>query len=180
MPEISDQEYDLLRRAYTLLDGLASDPKVKPHFEKLVKYKHPQVTTTEDELRPTLEPVQNFMKEARERWEKEDQGKVERELEESFKRLAKDNGYTEDGINKIKQLMVDRRIADPEAAAALWERQNPAPKMEQSNLLPMKWVNNGTEEDRSYFDDLMKDPDGAADRKAVEVFNELANARNRG
>jgi hypothetical protein len=75
-------------------------------------------------------------------------------------------------LDKIKALMVDRNIADPEAAAALFERMNPAPVESRSTWEPDTWniKDDAVEND---VKGLFADPDRWADREVGKVLADV-------
>src|SRR5438034_1827746 len=122
MPEIEDHELKILRGAHKLLERLQNDPKARGKFQAAVKEIEPSTVTDEDrrkelpevkQLTALAEKVDAFLK-------KYDEKEQDTETSRAFDRLRADPfNYTDDGIDKIKKIMVDRKIGDPEAAAEL-------------------------------------------------------------
>ena len=100
---------------------------------------------------------------------------ADRARDEAFNRLQS-AGYTEDGLGAIKKLMMERNIADPEAASALFDRMNPKPVEGSSSWEPPNWDirTNAVDHD---LDGLFKDPDRWADARIYDV---LAAERSQG
>lgn len=182
MPEISEQELATLKNSYNLLQKLDSDPRSKPLVERAVKIHHPEVVT-EEELgerlaAPHIEKVNAVATELRDQLEalkQREAGVAQREQENAvnsaFTRLES-AGYTPDGIGAIKQLMVDRKIADPEAAAALFDKMNPPAATEAPGWVPDRW---NFDETASAVDvkGLFKNEDKWADDMVGQVLNEI-------
>lgn len=171
MPEISDEELTLLRSARGLLDQLMTSPKTKKNIQSLVKTLHPNVVTDEDQASEILAPVQEKLA-ALEKWKQDREDKdIEGQFESKFAALRKD-GWTEDGIEKLKKLMVDRQNPDVESAVALFERQNPAPKETPDALRSRGWADipQGQEDT---VKELMTDESAWARKEAGKVFDEI-------
>ncbi len=181
MPEISDAELATLRNADALLRKLDADPRTKPGLEAAIKIHHPEVVTeaekAEQLAKPFMEKVEGVAESLKARLDKLDErdaaavtAQTESRITDAFARLRKD-GFTDDGIEKIKTLMVDRNIADPEAAAALFEKQNP-PVQEESSFSPSAWEVGSTAPGTDLAS-FFKDEDKAADLMAAQVLNEI-------
>ena len=176
MVEISDQEYHALREGYALLDRLLKNPKTARKTESAIKEIHPDVVTSDDVAAPYVGEFKEFAKKVEDRWKKEDDAKVDSEFNKAFDRL-KESGYTEEGIEKIKKLMVERKIPDPEAAAALFDKQNPAPKKIPSTLMPSSWGVGRVEKDDDSMKQLYSSPEDWSEKEAIKVFQEIAQER---
>lgn len=167
---VDGAELETLRVAHRLLDGLVSDPRTKKTVENAVKTLIPQVRTSEDEAEPFVAGLRNRVDYLEKKLRKREEDEQDAEINSAFDRLS-EQGVTDDGIEKIKQLMIKRKIADPEAAWALWERQNSNP-IEATGLRPNKWdvknLTGGTD-----IEGLMKDPDGWSEREAIKVWDEI-------
>lgn len=175
MPEISEEELTLLRSARGLLDQLMTSPKTKKNIQSLVKTLHPNVVTDEDQAAEVLGPVREEI-EALKKWKQDREDKdIEGQFDAKFKAL-RGEGFTDDGIEKLKKLMVDRQIPDVEAAVALFERQNPAPKETPDALRSRGWADipQGSEDT---VKELMADESAWARKEAGKVFDEIRNGQ---
>jgi hypothetical protein len=173
MAEIDDTELAILRGAHKLLDQLHTSPKTRRQFQKAVKELHPSTITDEDRvseapevqrLGKLEETVTKFIGDFRTR-------EQDAEFNAAFGRL-RDQGYTEEGVTKIKQLMVDRKIADPEAGAALFDKINPAKEMPASGFMPTSWNFGGMGADEPDTKLLFENEDVWAEREALKVIRE--------
>lgn len=170
MPEISQQELNLLRSAHALMDQLMGHPKTKRDIQKLVKTIHPNVTTDDELAEPLVGPIKEELN-ALKKWKQEQEdAKIEAQFTGSFSQLKKD-GWTDEGIEKLKKLMVDRQIPDVDAAAALFEKQNP-PERELAPAIRSNDWNIGDKDDDKYKR-LLDDPDRFARDEAAKVLNEV-------
>lgn len=168
-------------RGMALLQKLDGDPRTKPLLEDAVKIHFPEVTTERETLErqvtPLLKPFQETLEKVNQRFEAEDAAKAaaaekatEAKLASAFQTLA-GQGYTEEGIGKIKQLMVDNGIADAFAAAALFDKQNPPAALE-SSYQPQTWDLGAGHAPAQSMEALFKDPDSWADKQVGIVLNE--------
>lgn len=182
MADIDDTQLDTLQKGFALLQRLSTDPKTKREFERTLKTLHPDIETSDDVAqgiaKPYIDKIEGMEKTIADRLAAMDEREAKqreaaevRETEEAFNRL-KQAGYTDDGLGAIKQLMVDRRIADPEAAAALFDKQNPRTDQRPAAWEPDSWnyQENAVEHDMS---GLLKDPDKWADKQVAVVLNEM-------
>lgn len=147
--EIDDTEYERLQRAMGLLTKLDGDPRTKPHLEAALKIQDPNLQTEADVAERMTKPVvekfeaataeiKGYFEKLTERDNAQAKAATEASITEAFTRL-RGAGYTDEGIEKIKAIMVDRSVADPEAAAALFDKLNPPPAVADSNYSPPAW-----------------------------------------
>jgi hypothetical protein len=171
MPMISDEDYRRLTGAHVLLDQLMTSPKTKRDIQKLVKAVHPNVVTDDDLAEPTIAPLRQELEDLKAFKKKYEDSQIENQFSSSFKRLQ-DDGWTEDGIEKLKKLMVDRQIPDVDAAAALFEKQNPPARPLPVAVQSRDW--NIGDKDDDKFKRLLDDPDRFARDEAAAVLTEVA------
>lgn len=182
---ITPEQKAVYDRAMKLLSDMNSNPTARPLIEKAVKAVHPDVVTEEEkvtaQIEPHLKPVSDKMDLVLKRFEEEDarrvaaeERQVEQDLDAGFDRLRARN-YTDDGIEKIKQLMVERKVADPEVAAAYFEKMNPpAAAAEGAGWTPQTWaMDAGTSDPGTDIAALFADEDRWADNQVSKVLNEI-------
>lgn len=181
MPEITDEELLAARRAVQIIAALNSNPESRVDFQRSLKKLDPTVRTQEEEhaeitkpLREQIEAMQTAMKERDERETKERDERVEaaamQRLTDGFSRLRAQHGLTAEGEEKVKQIMTERTIPDPEAAFALFERQNPKPAPEQAGWVPDRWnYDTDTVADTAL---LFKDPEKWGDDTIGQILME--------
>lgn len=140
MAEVPDSELALLRSAAALTDEIWNDPKHGLALKQAVKAKRPNLSIPEiDVPEVVLKPVNDqisSMKEILDRQAAElaamKQAAADKDLEAGFRSkldAAKNRfGLTDEGVEKTIELMRERQIADPEAAAALHIASLPKPK----------------------------------------------------
>lgn len=170
MAEVSDNDLRVLRGAHALLDQLMKNKDTRRDVEKSIKKLHPTVQTTDDLAEPYVSKLEGVEKKIDEFIQSQKDRELDGKLNGSFKQL-RDAGYTDEGIEKIKKLMVDEQIANPEAAAAFWEKKNPPKVQEPSLFAPHDWqINTGDDNDTKL---LFKDEDAWANREIQKVFSEI-------
>lgn len=147
---IEDTQLAALQAAQKLLEQINGDPKTRPLLTKAIKAHYPNTRTEEDiaeeyaapireEVKSSISKMEEMMNKLAEREAKENETRTLSQMESAFSRLRKTYGYNDEGIDKIKALMVDRSIPDPDAAAALFERMNPVPVVTKSSWEPQTW-----------------------------------------
>ena len=97
--------------------------------------------------------------------------KLDSKLEEGIKYLKNERDFTEEGIEKLKKLMVEKEIPDIVVAADHWERQNPPKPQEPSIMAPTDWGFGRKTED-SDLKLLFEDEDAWAEKEARKAWSE--------
>lgn len=182
MPELTDEEIAQVQRLQTMVQQLQANPEARAHLERGLKVLNPQLTTTEETIEAIRAPVMSELEQMKAELARRDQEAADRARQEaeqsaisrmnqSFQRLREQFGLTEEGEGKVRELMTQRNIFDPEAAFALFEKQNPTISAEHANWTPDHW---------NYATDLMpdakqwfQDPDRAADQAIGQVLTEM-------
>ena len=183
MAEVSDQQLSVLNNAWALLQQMEGNPDAKAHLEQAIKTVKPEVQTEADIAarfaKPYVDQIESLRGDLtalstsiKEREEQAAQRAQESQFAEAFGRLSK-AGYTADGITRIQELMVERKIADPDAAAALFDRLNPPAQHEQPGWSPATWEIGSTAAPTADLKLLFQDEDRWADREAGLALNEI-------
>jgi hypothetical protein len=175
MPEISDEQYRKYLTAEGLLDKLLS-PKTKRKTEALIKEHFPETVVSKDNDPPELAENQAKLDALSKKFDDHLTALQVRADDDAtkaaFSRLN-DAGYTDEGIDWIKKTMMQRKIADPEAAAALYDKHHPVQPMTPAGYQPQSWgfgTNPTKDVDR---DLLLRDEETWADQEVGRVFAEL-------
>lgn len=175
LTEIDEQQLATLKAGYALLDSMMKNPKTKSDAEKLIKQVKPEMVTTADILAPVDEKVEGLRKDFQEFAKKQIEREQDNELKAGFDALRK-RGYQDEGLEAIQKLMIERKIADIEAAAALFDRMNPPKPQAASGFAGTEWGFGRQTEDPD-LKLLFGDPDAWADKEIGKV---LAEARSEG
>ncbi len=181
MAEIDDNEYALLQRYRAVLDGLNGDPKAKKHLESALKVVNPSIRTEADMAEEYAAPYRDQIQALDSKFDtfltaqaEERRVAEERRADEVFNaqlNRIKGAGYTPEGIERIVNLAKERGIGDLEAAALLFDKQNPPPPVINDAFSPPSWnyEQNAVEDSKALFED----EDRWADQTAANVLNEM-------
>lgn len=185
--EVDEHELATLRRAAALLGQLNNSPKSRTHLERAVKEHYPEVQTEEELVGRFAQPhvdglkkqIENLAKTVNDRFTAEDERRQKQAQEDAdnalraqFQNLKK-QGFTEEGIAKVVDLMVNKNIPDVDAAVALFEKQNPKPVETTSAWEPQTWKIADEEGAGPKASDWFKDPEGTSDRVIADTLRDI-------
>jgi hypothetical protein len=169
-------------QAKKILGELLS-PKTANRAQALIKEHHPDYATDRDKASPFIdEGVQAAKKVLEDHIKAEKDKDLDRkfnaDLDHYRLSAANPNGFTDEGIDKLKGMMRDRQIYDVHAAVLAWNAQNPAKPDIPSGYKPTDW-NFGEPIDKDDEDKklLFRDPDAWADRDARKFWEELNSGK---
>lgn len=139
---VSPEQQAINQRAMTLLNKMWD----RPDFQKIAKEVDPTVRTPADVAEPFVAPIRAELDAERtrttvltDRIDKFIAGQTEMAEDAKFRSKLGDTQskyrLTDDGMNDVMALMKERQIADPEAAAALWQSNQPKPKVSLGSSL---------------------------------------------
>lgn len=126
MAEVDDKTLAELQGAYKILDAVMRNPKTKDKAHAILKELNPNVsipehdikTGFEDKLLKLQEKIDSFIN-------KQSESKEDENFQKRWSEATSKYGITEDGQKKLHELMTERKIADPEAGALLFNQLNP-------------------------------------------------------
>jgi len=183
MAEIDDAQLATLQRGMELLTQLSQNPATRREFERSVKKLRPEIETADDlaesyaapvreEIKTVTSKIDAFLDAQAKREADAATAAADRTAEEAFGRLQK-AGYTTEGLETIKGLMVQRNIADPEAAAALFDKLNPPQQLDGGGAWePASYDIKSNAVDRD-VEGLFADPEKWGDREVYNVLREM-------
>lgn len=134
--EIDEVEYNRLKGVADLAAAIHANPKGRVLLEQAHRTVNPKAPTPsieqEERLAAPLNDVQKQIadltslvtKKFSDDETREKLGALSRQQDEGFARL-REQRYTDEGIAKIRELMTEKGILDPEIAAAYFDRINP-------------------------------------------------------
>jgi molecular chaperone GrpE (heat shock protein) len=163
--------------ALALHNQLLNDPKTRKSYLKQIKEKFPGAPIPEiDAAAPVESDMLELRKELQSLRKELKEEKQDNKILSTFSSLKGARGYTDEGLEGIKKLMVEKSIADPEAAADHFDRLNhkPAP-VEPSAFMGSRAFNQNPEQDA--LKDWLENPDSMVDRIIGEVMTEKAQGR---
>jgi len=173
MAEISEEQLRILQGSKALLDKLLVSSKTRRQTEALIKEHFPDTQTSDDFAEPYVAEVRGLRKDLDE-FKKELKGnKLDDRLAADIVHLKTDSGgnWTDDGIEKLKKLMIEREIPSILDAAAVWDKRNPPKPQEPSIMAPSDWGFGRKTEDKD-LKLLWEDEDAWADQEARRVWAE--------
>lgn len=181
--ELPEEDANTLARGMKLLQTLNSNPAARPLLEKAIKAVDPNVRTTEEQVSELLAPqisvvnkiAEELKAEREERAaerQRDTEAAAERAMNDAFSHLRAREGLTEDGERAVKELMVDRKIADPAAAFALFQKQNPTPSVSEPSYVPQTWDFEKAAVDNDVAG-LFSAPDRWADQQVGQILTEM-------
>ena len=177
MVELSEEEARLLRGSKVLMDRLLKDPKTRRQAEGLVKQLYPETVTTDDVAAPYIERIDKLQEKFDAFLKTQEGDKLDAKLNGQIQQL-RDAGYTDEGIEKIKEIMVKESIPNAIAASKLWDQANPPKPAENSNFSPTDWGFGRKTEDAD-LNLLFKDEDAWAEREAKKAWDEETRKNGR-
>lgn len=180
--EIDESELAGLRNLQATVNKMLQNPKSRDKLLRAQKDLDPNISIPELDAK---EPVMEEIKKLSDRFEafatesaKEKTAREENERVSSLKNQwergrasLRDAGYNDEGVKKIEELMEKEGIANHHAAAAYFDKLNPAPEV-------IKPMNNGFEifspTSRTSADTkmLFENPDQWADKVIAETLAE--------
>lgn len=168
---LTAEEAKLLRGSKVLMDQLLKSPKTRRQAEKLVKELYPDTQTTDDLAAPYIERLSGLEEKLDKFFKKQEVDQIESKLDADLKYLRETEGYSEEGIEKVKELMVKEQIPNAIAAAAFWEKKNPPKPPEPAGFTPSTWgIGHKTEDADLKL--LFDDEDAWAEKTAKAVWDE--------
>jgi len=186
--EIEESEYETLQKAYGLLSDLSTKPESKRHFERALKTVVPTVETDDDRealaqelAKPHLEKVEALTGRIEEMFKRDEERRAadakraeEADLTGKFSSLMARENLTEEGLERVKQLMLDRSIPDPEVAFTYLKAQEPPQTVRswQSTRFDNDFGQKTTD-----LKKLFADEDRWLDEEIGNVMDEFAQAR---
>lgn len=190
MEEISASELAILRNAHSMLNKLYNHPDKAMEFKKLAKdagYKVPELDTIErvtkpyDEKMTALEATNKKLIERLDKWETDNlNASEEKALSKQLSKIQKEEGLTDEGMQKVIKRMQDMKNPDVESAAAWVKSKEPKPQITtNSNFSASKFngasLTGGGEEGDKAWKTLMKDANTGGDEYFTSIVNDVMN-----
>lgn len=134
MAEIDDKELETLRTAAKFIEMVEGAEGGRSQIEKWAKKLNPKVRTTDDVAEEYTKPLKDDISALKDWKDGMDKKISDYNVSESFAKVRKDYGYTDDGEKVLKKFMEDNGIKNPEIAAAAYEKMNPSAPIRPSYL----------------------------------------------
>jgi len=176
---------DLGMRAYALHQKLYTHKDTALDYQKAIKVVAPDAQVASDVAAPYVAKIDSVA-ERLDKWEADraaekkaaEEAAAQGDFDAAWKRTVSENNLTEEGQEKLITFMKNRKLADPEAAAALYYKQNPEPPapVTPSSIAPQGWAKDigilHAEDDQS-SKLLITNPEAWADQEAAGVLTEI-------
>ncbi len=175
--EMSAEEAKVLRGSKALMDQLLKNKDTRRETEANIKKLYPDVTTSDDMAEPYVKKIDEIGSKLDKFLKAQEDEKLDSRLNQQLNELRTTRSYTEDGLEKIKKVMVEKGIPDAIAAADHWERQNPPTPNVESNFAPTDWGFGRKTEDTD-LNLLFTDEDQWAEKEARKVWQEEAQKKS--
>jgi hypothetical protein len=129
--QITDEEWNFLqgkRQIADFAENLYNDPELSRELKGMIKKKHPQMRIDDYDLEQRVEE-----KLAAERREREEQENARRNEEDQKhfqsvrKRTQEQYGFTDQAMQDLEKLMVERNVGDYDVAAQYMASKEPKP-----------------------------------------------------
>lgn len=186
--EVEQSEFETLRKqaadslpSKQLLDKLGANPKTRAQVLALMKEVNPNLVIPElDAAKPVLDKVAALEEKlaAKEKAEAEKEAKaaeaaqkseIEKTIKGGRKKLS-EAGWTKEGIEGVEKLMQERGLADYEAAAALFEKENPKEESTVPSNFTKSWDLFEAPADNELIKKAVSMPKGAAQERALKTW----------
>ena len=172
MADIDDNQLRQLQESHALLQAIYGNKETKRDLERLAKKVNPKAVTTDDLAEPYLQPLKDEIKELRDFKSNIEKMQSDYHEQSAFDRLRQ-TGYTDTGVEEIKKLMADRKINDPEVAAAYWDKTRPAEPVAPNGISPSMWdFENSLQDNQEDMALLLKNDDAWLDRMTARISSE--------
>lgn len=179
-------QLDLAVKARNLHEALYRHKDTAASYQADIKKVFPQATVASDVAAPYvaklddgLKKIDDFIESQQKERQEAEAARMQSDFDGQWNGVVKDYGLTEEGQTSLLNFMKQERIANPEAAALLYYKRNPAPPepVTPSAITPMGWGQSamgidGTDDGKL----LVSDPDAWADREAAAVLTEIRRA----
>lgn len=175
--EVDEGEYGLLQKLKLLHDTLYSSADTGMELKQLIKKKFPKVSIPEiDVVAPHVERMSSIEKKLDGFIKKLSDEREDNDFENQLRQARDEFSLTDEGMELVKKTMIERKIADPFAAAAYVQHKTPAPA-QPSGVAASRWNFLSAEKDDA--DDmkmLLDDPESWLDKQIPLILNEERQA----
>lgn len=162
--------------AQGLINQLLADPKTRNRTLKLIKDKYPDAQIPEIDAAAPIDAKIGEMEgtiTALKKQIADDQ--IDRDLTRKFETIQRDRGYTDEGVVKLKQLMVEKKIPDLDAAADHFDKITHVPDpIQPSGYMGSNYF---TPESDDTLSKWLANPDAMTDAEISSVLTEARSGR---
>jgi len=166
---LTDDEYNFLqgrRQIADFVESIYNDPTLAKEAKALIKKKYPNIQIPDYDIEQRIE--ERIEASEKKRQDDED-AKRRSEEDERFSQLRaktqKDYGFTDEAMNRLEQMMIERNIGDYEAAAMLMATKEP--RASEPTFESNRW----NHEKQDSFKEVSSDPEGYAQREIMKALH---------
>jgi|SRR5579883_2402352 len=172
--EISDEEFVANQRLRALLNDLYTDESVGVSFKELIKKKYPQARIPElDLLKPQNERMDKIEKSIGEIKELFGKASTDYARERALSQVREQFGLTDEGMDRVRKVMEEKKISDPEIAAGYVVGTTKPEPAGQSNLGgSWNFFSADGKEAQEDLAAMVNDPDAWFERQVPKIIGE--------
>lgn len=162
-------------QAWQLLDQILKDPETRLDALRIMKKKYPKAAIPElDAQAPYDKKFDELSKKLDDFITAQGNEKVDGKLLGKIDAVRAKHGLTDEGVEKLKQLMIDKSIADPDDAIHVFNANQPPPEPSMpAGYFPTSFVDASDKGAEPWF----KDEDAAADAEVMSILRETRAGR---
>jgi hypothetical protein len=162
-------------QAWALLDSMLKNPETRTDTLKLMKKWNPKAVIPElDAAEPYDKKIGALEAKIDKFMSKLDDEKVDTKLFAKLSKVRTKHGLTDEGEEKLKKLMVERSIADPEDAIHVFNAEQPKPDpAAPSGYFPTSFVDLNDKGTEPWF----QNEDAAADAEINTILREARDGQ---
>lgn len=162
-------------QAWALLDSLLKNPETRTDALKLFKKWNPKASIPElDAAAPVEKKFEELSKKLDDFLTAQKDKEVDGQIIGKLDAVRSKHGLTDEGVEKLKKLMVDKSIADPEDAIHVFNAsQPPAEPTMPSGYFPTSFIDQSDKSVEPWF----QNEDAAADQEIMSILRETRAGR---
>lgn len=155
--QISDEEYNYLQQKRVTADfaeSIFNDPALNNESKSIIKKKYPNLQIPDYDLEQKFNAKWDEEKKSREEKDKQEREKAERDKFLAQRtETQRQYGFTDEAMQRLEKMMLDRNIGDYEAAASYFASREP--QSSEPTFDSTRWHH----ERQEGFADIAKDPE---------------------
>jgi hypothetical protein len=162
-------------QAFMLLDQLLKNPDTRNDTLKLMKRQHPKAVIPElDAAAPYEKKFEELTKKIDDFITAQGNDRVDSKLLGKLDAIRSRHGLTDEGMEKLKQMMLDKSIADPEDAIHVFNASQPQPDPSMpTGYFPTSFIDESAKDNELWF----QNEDQAADAEIMTILRETRAGR---
>lgn len=190
--EVDEEALVPYQRAMALFNKMSGDPKAKRDLEKAIKAVEPSFRTSDEaaldvagpyieDLKATKKELDDLKKSLADERKAADERAADGDLESRLKRVRTAYNFTEEGMKRLTDTMIERKIANPEDAAKLLEFEKPKTP-QGASFESSRWGLDDAKEQvngRPSFADWVNNTEATVNKELSAAMNDIYAARER-